>query len=31
MVFSAALDEDINAKNNFYVRIKILAEYKKND
>ena len=24
MVFSAALDEDINAKNNFYVRINIL-------
>jgi len=28
MVFSAALDEDINAKNIFYVRIIILDIYK---
>ena len=27
MVFSTALDEDSNAKNNFYVRIKVLGEY----
>jgi len=26
MIFSAALDEDSNAKNIFYVRIKILDE-----
>ena len=29
MVFSAALDEDMNAKNIFYVRINVLDEYKK--
>ena len=29
MIFSAALDEDSNAKNIFYVRINILDEYKK--
>ena len=28
MIFSAALDEDINAKNIFYVRIIILDIYK---
>ena len=28
MVFSTALDEDSNAKNIFYVRIKLLDEYK---
>ena len=29
MVFSAALDEDIDAKNNFYVRINLIVEYQK--
>ena len=28
MVFSAALDEDINAKNIFYVRIILIDKYK---
>ena len=28
MIFSAALDEDSNAKNIFYVRINILDKYK---
>ena len=28
MVFSAALDEDINAKNIFYVRINLIDKYK---
>ena len=28
MIFSAALDEDSNAKNVFYVRINILDEHK---
>ena len=28
MLFSTALDEDINAKNIFYVRINTLDEYK---
>ena len=27
MLLSAALDENSNAKNNFYVRIKVLGEY----
>ena len=28
IVFSAALDEDIDAKNNFYVKILLIEEYK---